>query len=100
MNSPHNPTGGIIPRKELEAIAEILRKHPQIWIFADEIYGQLVYDGAFESIPSLPGMQERTITSAACSQTWAMPGCRLGFAATTNPAPRATPGVGAATEAA
>ncbi|MEY3514473.1 MAG: hypothetical protein RL420_1496 [Pseudomonadota bacterium] len=66
LNSPHNPTGGIIPRKDLEAIAEILRKHPQIWIFADEIYGQLV-DG--------------------CSKTWAMTGWRLGFAANKKLAP-------------
>jgi aspartate aminotransferase len=41
LNSPQNPTGGIIPKKDMEAIAEILRKHPQIWIFADEIYGRL-----------------------------------------------------------
>ena len=87
LNSPHNPTGGIIPRKDLEAIAEILRKHPQIWIFADEIYGQLVYDGAFESIASLPGMQERTIISDGCSKTWAMTGWRLGFAANKKLAP-------------
>jgi aspartate/methionine/tyrosine aminotransferase len=87
LNSPHNPTGGIIPRKDLEAIAEILRKHPQIWIFADEIYGQLVYDGAFESIASLSGMQERTIISDGCSKTWAMTGWRLGFAANKKLAP-------------
>ena len=87
LNSPHNPTGGIIPRQDLEAIAEILRKHPQIWIFADEIYGQLVYDGAFQSIASLPGMQERTIISDGCSKTWAMTGWRLGFAANKKLAP-------------
>ena len=87
LNSPHNPTGGIIPREDLEAIAEILRKHPQIWIFADEIYGQLVYDGAFQSIASLPGMQERTIISDGCSKTWAMTGWRLGFAANKKLAP-------------
>jgi aspartate/methionine/tyrosine aminotransferase len=55
----------------LEAIADILRKHPQVWVFADEIYGQLVYDGEFNSIASLPGMQERTILSDGCSKTWA-----------------------------
>ncbi|MEY3517927.1 MAG: Aspartate aminotransferase [Pseudomonadota bacterium] len=87
LNSPQNPTGGIIPKADLEAIAEILRKHPQVWVFADEIYGQLVYDGEFHSIASLPGMQERTIISDGCSKTWAMTGWRLGFSANKKLAP-------------
>ena len=87
LNSPQNPTGGIIPKADLEAIAEILRKHPQVWVFADEIYGQLVYDGEFNSIASLPGMQERTILSDGCSKTWAMTGWRLGFTANKKLAP-------------
>ena len=87
LNSPQNPTGGIIPKKDMEAIAEILRKHPQIWVFADEIYGRLIYDGEFVSIASLPGMQERTIISDGCSKTWAMTGWRLGFAANKKLAP-------------
>jgi len=87
LNSPHNPTGGIIPRKDMEAIAEILRKHEQVWIYADEIYGRLVYDGQFTSIASLPGMLERTIISDGCSKTWAMTGWRLGFVANRKLAP-------------
>ena len=87
LNSPQNPTGGIIPKADLEAIAEILRKHPQVWVFADEIYGQLVYDGEFHSIASLPGMQERTLISDGCSKTWAMTGWRLGFSANKKLAP-------------
>lgn len=87
LNSPHNPTGGIIPRAQLEAIAEILRRHEQIWVFADEIYGRLVYDGEFVSIASLPGMLERTIIADGCSKTWAMTGWRLGFAANRKLAP-------------
>ncbi len=87
LNSPQNPTGGVIPKADLEAIAEILRKHPQVWVFADEIYGQLVYDGEFHSIASLPGMQERTIISDGCSKTWAMTGWRLGFTANKKLAP-------------
>jgi aspartate/methionine/tyrosine aminotransferase len=87
LNSPQNPTGGIISKKDMEAIAEILRKHPQIWIFADEIYGRLIYEGEFVSIASLPGMQERTIISDGCSKTWAMTGWRLGFAANKKLAP-------------
>jgi len=87
LNSPQNPTGGIIPRKDMEAIAEILRKHPQVWIFADEIYGRLIYDGEFVSIASLPGMQERTIISDGCSKTYAMTGWRLGYIANRKLAP-------------
>jgi aspartate aminotransferase len=87
LNSPHNPTGGIIPRAQLEAIAEILRRHEQIWVFADEIYGRLVYDGEFTSIATLPGMLERTIISDGCSKTWAMTGWRLGFAVNRKLAP-------------
>jgi aspartate aminotransferase len=80
LNSPHNPTGGIIPRAQMEAIADILRRHEQVWVFADEIYGRLVYDGEFTSIATLPGMLERTIIADGCSKTWAMTGWRIGFA--------------------
>ena len=87
LNSPHNPTGGVIPRRDMEAIAEILRKHEQVWVYADEIYGRLVYDGEFASIASLPGMQARTVVSDGCSKTWAMTGWRLGFVANRKLAP-------------
>ena len=83
LNSPHNPTGGILTRGDLEAIAAILRKHPDVWIYADEIYSRLCYEGEFASIASLPGMYERTIVSDGASKTWAMTGWRLGF--TSNP---------------
>lgn len=87
LNSPQNPTGGILTREDLQAIADILRQHPQIWVFADEIYGQLVYDGEFHSMAAMPGMQERTILSDGCSKTWAMTGWRLGFCANKKLAP-------------
>jgi len=80
LNSPQNPTGGILTRRDLEAIAAILRRHPDVWVYADEIYSRLVYDGTFASIASLPGMYERTIISDGASKTWAMTGWRLGFA--------------------
>jgi aspartate/methionine/tyrosine aminotransferase len=80
LNSPHNPTGGILGRGDLERIADILRRHPDVWIYADEIYSRLVYDGEFQSIASLPGMYERTIVSDGASKTWAMTGWRIGFA--------------------
>lgn len=81
LNSPQNPTGGILGRRDLEGIAAVLRRHPQVWIYADEIYSRLVYEGAFASIASLPGMFERTIISDGASKTWAMTGWRIGFAA-------------------
>jgi aspartate aminotransferase len=81
LNSPQNPTGGIIPKKDIEAIAAILRRHPHVWVFADEIYSQLCYDGEFCSLTQFPGMIERTIICDGASKTWAMTGWRLGFAA-------------------
>ena len=84
LNYPHNPTGGLLSRKELEAIAAVLQKHPQVWVYADEIYSRLAYAGEFFSIAQVPGMYERTIISDGASKTWAMTGWRIGFAA--NPA--------------
>ncbi len=81
LNSPQNPTGGILTLADLEAIAEILRRHPQVWVYADEIYSRLVFDGSFVSIASLPDMLERTIVSDGCSKTWAMTGWRIGLTA-------------------
>jgi aspartate/methionine/tyrosine aminotransferase len=81
LNSPQNPTGGLLARRDLEAIAAVLEKHPQVWVYADEIYSKLVYDGEFVSIASLPGMQERTIISDGASKTYAMTGWRIGFTA-------------------
>ena len=81
LNSPHNPTGGSLQYTDLEAIAEVLRMHPQVWVYADEIYSRLLYDGDFLSLASLPGMRERTIISDGASKTWAMTGWRIGFIA-------------------
>jgi len=87
LNSPQNPTGGILTNDDLMAIAAILRRHPQIWVYADEIYSRLVFDGSFASIAALPGMQERTIISDGCSKTWAMTGWRIGLTANRDLAP-------------
>ncbi len=84
LNYPHNPTGGCLTRKELETIAAVLQKHPQVWVYADEIYSRLAYVGDFFSIAQVPGMYERTIISDGASKTWAMTGWRIGF--TSNPA--------------
>lgn len=87
LNSPQNPTGGLLARRDLEAIAAVLAQHPQVWVYADEIYSRLVYDGEFVSIASLPGMQERTILSDGASKTYAMTGWRIGFTANRTLAP-------------
>jgi aspartate/methionine/tyrosine aminotransferase len=65
----------------LDAVADILSRHPQVWIFADEIYSRLVYDGTFDSLAARPGMLERTIISDGASKTWAMTGWRIGYVA-------------------
>jgi aspartate/methionine/tyrosine aminotransferase len=84
LNYPHNPTGGCLSKAELQEIARILAKHPQVWVYADEIYSRLVFGGDFFSIAQVPGMYERTIISDGASKTWAMTGWRIGF--TSNPA--------------
>ncbi|HZQ74996.1 MAG TPA: pyridoxal phosphate-dependent aminotransferase [Burkholderiales bacterium] len=83
LNYPHNPTGGSLTRQDLEGIAAILKNHPQVWVYADEIYSRLSYAGEFFSIAQIPGMYERTIISDGASKTWAMTGWRIGF--TSNP---------------
>ena len=83
LNYPHNPTGGSLSKQELLKIAELLKKHPQVWLYADEIYSRLAYAGEFFSIAQAPGMYERTIISDGASKTWAMTGWRIGF--TSNP---------------
>jgi aspartate aminotransferase len=87
LNSPQNPTGGILDHQELDAIAEVLRGHPQVWVFADEIYSRLVYDGRFDSLATRPDMLERTIVSDGASKTWAMTGWRIGYVANRTLAP-------------
>jgi aspartate/methionine/tyrosine aminotransferase len=81
LNTPHNPTGGMLHSGDLDAIAAILARHPQVWVFADEIYSRLAYAGAFDTLARRPGMLERTIICDGASKTWAMTGWRIGFAA-------------------
>jgi aspartate aminotransferase len=79
LNSPSNPTGGVIPQKDIIHIAEQAKKH-DCWIMSDEIYARLAYDGLqVSSIASLPGMMERTIIVDGFSKTYAMTGWRLGY---------------------
>lgn len=76
---PNNPTGAIMERKDLEAIAEVIKKH-DIFVMSDEIYAELSYKEKHVSIASLPGMQERTIVINGFSKAYAMTGWRLGYA--------------------
>ncbi|MCD6537719.1 pyridoxal phosphate-dependent aminotransferase [Candidatus Bathyarchaeota archaeon] len=87
LNSPHNPTGGLLDRKMLEQIADIVKKYDNLWIFSDEVYSRIVYDGEFVSIASIPEMQERTIIVDGVSKAYAMTGWRIGFAANEKLAP-------------
>jgi aspartate/methionine/tyrosine aminotransferase len=90
LNSPHNPTGGLLTRQNLEDIATILSKHPNIWVYSDEIYSRLTYDEDYVSIASIPGMYERTIIADGASKAWAMTGWRIGFASNPILAPHFT----------
>jgi aspartate/methionine/tyrosine aminotransferase len=87
LNTPHNPTGGSLSPRDLADIAAIMRRHPDVWIYADEIYSRLIYDGKFQSIAALPDMLERTIISDGASKTWAMTGWRIGYAVNKTLAP-------------
>jgi aspartate aminotransferase len=78
LNSPHNPTGGVLSRSDLETVAEVAIEY-DLWVLSDEVYSRMQYDGEFLSIASLPGMQERTILLDGHSKTYAMTGWRLGF---------------------
>jgi aspartate aminotransferase len=83
INSPGNPTGGILSLQDLEIIAEIAIKN-DIVVLSDEIYSRILYDGEFHSLASLPGMKERTVILDGFSKTYAMTGWRLGYAVANN----------------
>jgi aspartate/methionine/tyrosine aminotransferase len=79
LNSPGNPTGGVIPQADLEIIAEEARRY-DCWVMSDEIYARIGYDHAnIPSIASIPGMQDRTIIVDGFSKTYSMTGWRLGY---------------------
>lgn len=78
INSPSNPTGGVMCLSDLEHIARSSQKY-NFWVLSDEIYSRLVFDGRVESITVLPGMKERTIICDGFSKTYAMTGWRLGY---------------------
>jgi aspartate/methionine/tyrosine aminotransferase len=79
LNSPQNPTGGVLTPQDLAEIATLAQAY-DFYILADEIYARILYEGHHHSIASLPGMQERTILLDGFSKTYAMTGWRLGYA--------------------
>ena len=82
LNSPANPTGGVLTPEDMAGLADILRERPDVFVLSDEIYSRLVYDGSFASIASEEGMAPdagRTIILDGFSKTYAMTGWRLGY---------------------
>jgi aspartate/methionine/tyrosine aminotransferase len=78
LNSPHNPTGGVIERRDVEQVAKVIGER-NILVLSDEIYSRLLFEGEHFSIMSVPGMQERTILLDGFSKTYAMTGWRMGY---------------------
>ncbi len=81
LNSPCNPTGSVYSETELEALAEVLRRHPEIIILSDEIYEHINFRGGVKSFATLEGMKERTILINGVSKAYAMTGWRIGYMA-------------------
>lgn len=79
LNSPENPTGGVLTRDDLKAIADCIADRDDVLVLSDEIYSRIVYEGTHESIASLSGMKEKTIILDGFSKTYAMTGWRLGY---------------------
>ena len=79
--SPSNPTGSVYSKKELEALAEVVKKHDDLFVLADEIYEHINYIGKHNSMASVPGMKDRTIVVNGVSKAYAMTGWRIGYIA-------------------
>jgi aspartate aminotransferase len=82
LNNPCNPTGAAYSAAELKALTEVLLRHPDVWIFADDIYEKLAYDGLKPAtvVEVEPRLKDRTVTMNGCSKAYAMTGWRIGFA--------------------
>ena len=78
LNSPHNPTGGVMGRAEIARLAKALADR-DIFVLSDEIYDRLIYEGEHSSIAQFPGMKEKTIILNGFSKTYAMTGWRMGY---------------------
>jgi aspartate aminotransferase len=82
LNSPNNPTGAAYSAEELRPICDVLLRHPDIWVFTDDIYEKLTYDGFQPAtiVQVEPRLRDRTVTMNGCSKAYAMTGWRIGFA--------------------
>lgn len=78
-SNPNNPSGSVLSRKELEAIAEVVLQHEELYVISDEIYEHLNYGQEIFSIAAVPGMKERTVTTNGLAKAYAMTGWRIGF---------------------
>ncbi len=81
LNSPSNPTGAAYSAEDLRPICDVLLRHPHVWVFTDDIYEKLTYDGfrAATIVEVEPKLRERTITMNGCSKAYAMTGWRIGY---------------------
>ena len=78
LNTPNNPTGRVFDRREMEGVAELCRRH-DAYVFTDEIYEHIWYEGEHRSMASLPGMRDRTVTVSGASKTFSITGWRIGW---------------------
>jgi len=79
INSPENPTGGVLTKEDLKAVADCIADRDDVFVLSDEVYSRIIYKGEHQSIASLPGMKEKTILLDGFSKTYAMTGWRLGY---------------------
>ncbi|MBY0431258.1 MAG: pyridoxal phosphate-dependent aminotransferase, partial [Rhodospirillales bacterium] len=78
INTPHNPTGAVMTRAEVEAVADLARRH-DLWVLSDEVYAELSFTAAHTSPWALPGMNERSVVVSSLSKSHAAPGLRFGW---------------------
>jgi aspartate aminotransferase len=79
LNSPANPTGGVVPKAELDRLVAGLARHPHVAVLSDEIYGEMIYEGSHVSLTTYPELADRLILLDGWSKTYAMTGWRLGY---------------------
>jgi aspartate aminotransferase len=87
LNSPNNPSGAVYTAEELRALAEVLARHPRVWVLTDDMYEHIIYDGLrfTTMVQAAPEMVDRTLTMNGVSKAYAMTGWRIGYAAGPEP---------------
>ena len=82
LNSPSNPTGACYSEEEIKQLAEVLKRHPHVYVLSDDIYEHIAYEGyKFFTIAQIPELKDRVITMNGVSKSYAMTGWRIGYAA-------------------